>query len=50
MIERSLGKKNVKTKPTQFLIGDYVALEDFENVSVSANSNIILLKEYKSGM
>lgn len=24
----------MKTKPAQFLIGDYVALDDFENVSV----------------
>ena len=35
VIERGLGKKNIKTKPAQFLIGDYVALEDFEDVSVS---------------
>lgn len=35
VIERSLGKNNIKTKPAQFLIGDYVALEDFEHVLVS---------------
>ena len=34
MIDRGLGKSNVKTKPAPFIIGDYVALEDFENVSV----------------
>lgn len=33
VIERGLGKKKIKTKPAQFLIGDYVALEDFEDVS-----------------
>jgi len=33
VIERSLGKSNIKTKPAQFLIGDYVTLEDFEHVS-----------------
>lgn len=40
VIERSLGKSNVKTKPAQFLIGDYVALEDFEHVSVSKVSDL----------
>ena len=34
VIDRGLGKSNVKTKPAPFMIGDYVALEDFENVSV----------------
>ena len=34
VIDRGLGKNNVKTKPAQILIGDYVALEDFEHVSV----------------
>ena len=34
VIDRGLGKSNVKTKPASFMIGDYVALEDFENVSV----------------
>lgn len=34
VIDRGLGKNNTKTKPAPFLIGDYVALEDFENVSV----------------
>lgn len=34
VIDRGLGKSNVKTKPAPFIIGDYVALEDFENVSV----------------
>ena len=34
VIDRGLGKNNVKTKPAPFLIGDYVALEDFEHVSV----------------
>lgn len=33
VIDRGLGKNNVKTKPAPFLIGDYVALEDFEHVS-----------------
>lgn len=33
VIDRGLGTKNVKTKPAPFLIGDYVALEDFEHVS-----------------
>lgn len=33
VIERGLGKSDIKTKPAQFLIGDYVALEDFEHVS-----------------
>lgn len=33
VIDRGLGKSNVKTKPAPFMIGDYVALEDFENVS-----------------
>ena len=34
VIDRGLGKSNVKTKPAPFMIGDYVALEDFENVTV----------------
>lgn len=33
VLERGLGKNKIKTKPAQFLIGDYVALEDFEHVS-----------------
>lgn len=33
VIDRGLGKNNVKTKPVPFMIGDYVALEDFEDVS-----------------
>lgn len=33
VIERRLGKSDIKTKPAQFLIGDYVALEDFDHVS-----------------
>ena len=42
VIERSLGKSDIKTKPAQFLIGDYVALEDFEHVSVSKISVFLL--------
>ena len=34
VIDRGLGKKRLKTKPAPFLIGDYVALDDFEHVSV----------------
>lgn len=33
VIDRGLGKKRLKTKPAPFLIGDYVALDDFEHVS-----------------
>lgn len=34
VIDRGLGKSKMKTKPAQFFIGDYVALDDFKNVSV----------------
>jgi len=33
VIDRGLGKSKMKTKPAQFFIGDYVALDDFKNVS-----------------
>lgn len=34
VIDRGLAKSKMKTKPAQFLIGDYVALDDFKDVSV----------------
>ena len=45
VIERGLGKSDIKTKPAQFLIGDYVALEDFEHVSVSMISVLCCIIE-----
>lgn len=45
VIERRLGKSDIKTKPAQFLIGDYVALEDFDHVSVSKISVLCCIIE-----
>ena len=35
VIDRGFGKPDIKTKSARFIIGDFIGIDEFENISVS---------------